>query len=74
MYEKNDCLKIYKDQTIDFSIYFLEIAFSATIYYLPSNKIPNPAIINAGMVMKIIFTINSIGYSIILKKDSFYPL
>jgi hypothetical protein len=62
MSRKNDCSKIYKDQTIDFSISFLEIAFSATIYYLPSNKTPNPAIINAGIVIKIIFTINKIGY------------
>jgi hypothetical protein len=57
-----------------FSISFLEIAFSATIYYLPSNKIPNPATINAGIVIKAILTINNIGYYIILKKDSFYPL
>lgn len=74
MNEKNDCSIIYKDQTIGFSISFLEIAFSATMYYLPSNKIPKPAIINAGMVMKSILIIKSIGYSNILRNDSFYPL
>jgi hypothetical protein len=63
---------IYYQRLSSIFMFFLLVTFSATTYYLPSNKTPKAPIIKEGININAMLIGSKSGYSKILKNDSFY--